>query len=148
LPPEPGRYRIFLSPMRENVAWFYERGWRFLLVDARVAEGRATAEDVRIATRAALARSRLARGAGRAVTLPLLTIWRNRGLIRTMARRDILSRHRGSFAGGLWTVLTPLLLMATYFFVFGVVLNARFANDPSRTGFALYFFAGMLPWLA
>ena len=38
--------------------------------------------------------------------------------------------------------------MLTYFFVFGVVLNARFGNDPSRAGFALYFLAGMLPWLA
>jgi lipopolysaccharide transport system permease protein len=36
----------------------------------------------------------------------------------------------------------------TYFFVFGVVLETRFGADPSRTGFALYFLAGMLPWLA
>jgi len=38
--------------------------------------------------------------------------------------------------------------MLTYFFVFGVVLRSRFEGDPSRTGFALYFLAGMLPWLA
>jgi len=44
-------------------------------------------------------------------------------------------------------VLHPLLLMLTYFFVFGVVLEARFGNDPSRSGFVLYFLAGMLPWL-
>src|SRR5207245_5234575 len=50
--------------------------------------------------------------------------------------------------GGLWTILSPLLLMVTYFFVFGIVLNTRFGNDPSRSGFVLYFFAGMLPWLA
>jgi lipopolysaccharide transport system permease protein len=37
--------------------------------------------------------------------------------------------------------------MLTYFFVFGVVLEARFAGDTSRTGFALYFLTGMLPWL-
>jgi lipopolysaccharide transport system permease protein len=45
-------------------------------------------------------------------------------------------------------VLNPLLLMITYFFVFGIVLRARFGNDPSRAGFVLYFLAGMLPWLA
>jgi lipopolysaccharide transport system permease protein len=44
-------------------------------------------------------------------------------------------------------VLNPLLLMATYYFVFGVVLRARFPGDPSRAGFALYFLAGMLAWL-
>ena len=38
--------------------------------------------------------------------------------------------------------------MLTYFFVFGVVLNARFEGIPGRAGFALYFLAGMLPWLA
>ena len=65
-----------------------------------------------------------------------------------MVRRDILGRYRGSFGGVFWTILNPLLLMLTYFFVFGVVLNARFGNDPSRAGFALYFLAGMLPWLA
>ena len=40
LPPEPGRYRVFVSPMQENVAWYYEHGWRFLLIDAVVSGGR------------------------------------------------------------------------------------------------------------
>src|SRR5438876_4533285 len=118
------------------------------MIDAVVAEGRATVRRVRIATGKTIARERLRRTAGRIFTLPLLAIWRNRGLIRTMVRRDILSRYRGSFGGGLWAVLTPLLLMLTYFFVFGVVLQARFGNDPSRSGFVLYLLAGMLPWLA
>ena len=65
-----------------------------------------------------------------------------------MARRDILARYRGSFGDVFWTVLNPLLLMSTYFFVFGIVLQSRFPGDQSRTGFALYFLAGMLPWLA
>jgi lipopolysaccharide transport system permease protein len=38
--------------------------------------------------------------------------------------------------------------MVTYFFVFGIVLRTRFAHDPSRSGFVLYFLAGMVPWLA
>ncbi len=37
--------------------------------------------------------------------------------------------------------------MLTYFFVFGMVLHARRATRAAR-GFALYFLAGMLPWLA
>ena len=66
----------------------------------------------------------------------------------SLARRDIQARYRGSFGGGLWTFLNPLLLMLTYYFVFAVVLGARFPGDPSREGFVLYFLAGMLPWLA
>lgn len=105
-------------------------------------------EDARVTTLRALRRRRLGRALKRACIYPALTVWRNRGLIRAMVRRDVLGRYRGSFGGAFWTVLNPLLLMATYFFVFGVVLRARFAGDPSRAGFALYFLAGMLPWLA
>src|SRR5262249_31004749 len=41
--------------------------------------------------------------------------------------------------------INPLLLMLTYFFVFGIVLHRA---GESRTRFAMYFLAGMLPWLA
>jgi len=148
LPPEPGRYRIFLSGMQEHSHWFYERGGEFLLVDAAVETGRAVMERFRIATIGSVRRERLRRSVRRAITLPFESTVRNRSLIRTMVRRDVLGRYRGSFGGAFWTVLNPLILMLTYFFVFGVVLRTRFPNDPSRSGFALYFLAGMLPWLA
>jgi len=148
LPPEPGRYRVFVSPMRENAGWFYERGGAFLLIDAVVEGGVARVERTREFTLDRLKRDILVRSIGRAFTLPFQTIWRNRSLIRTMVRRDIMGRYRGSFGGLFWTVLNPLLLMLTYFFVFGIVLRARFGADPSRSGFVLYFLAGMLPWLA
>src|SRR5207249_9648560 len=48
----------------------------------------------------------------------------------------------------IWTFLSPLLLMTTYFFVFGIVMGARFGADTSRAGYVLYFMAGLLPWLA
>src|SRR5258708_11748785 len=63
------------------------------------------------------------------------TLWRNRRLMRSMVRRDILARYRGSFAGAVWTFLNPLLLMATYFFVFGVVMESHIGADRSRSGF-------------
>src|SRR5579884_1778382 len=80
--------------------------------------------------------------------LPVRSLAANRGLIRSMVRRDILARYRGSFGDVLWTVLNPLLLMLTYFFVFGIVLRTRFGSDTSGSGYVLYFLAGMLPWLA
>ncbi len=148
LPPESGHYDVFISPMRENVCWFYMQGWPFLRVEAIVEDGRARLERVGVATLGTVRRENLVRAVGRAFTLPIATIARNRSLIRTMVRRDILGRYRGSFGGAFWTILNPLLLMLTYFFVFGVVLGTRFGSDPSRAGFALYFLAGMLPWLA
>ena len=148
LPPEDGRYQVIVSPMREGVCWYYERGWPFLLAEVAVRDGRATLLRHGVTTGRNLKWRRAWRALGRALVYPVLTVWRNRGLIRVMVRRDILGRYRGSFGGAFWTVFNPLLLMLTYFFVFGVVLRSRFGNDPSRTGFALYFLAGMLPWLA
>jgi lipopolysaccharide transport system permease protein len=149
VPPEPGEYNVYVSPMRENVAWFYTLGWPFLLIDVAVdTNGAPRLGAWRIADQRSVARKRLLRSMLRAFSLPLQSLWRNRSLIRTLVRRDVLSRYSGSFGGALWAVLNPLLLMLTYFFVFGLVLQSRFGNDPSRAGFALYFLAGMLPWLA
>ncbi len=148
LPEQPGAYRVYISPMQENTGWFYERGWPFLLIDSVVEHSVARIEKFRIVNQQTIKQERLLRSVRRAFTLPWQAIWRNRSLIRTMVRRDILGRYRGSFAGTFWTFLNPLILMLTYFFVFGVVLRTRFPSDPSRSGFALYFLAGMLPWLA
>jgi lipopolysaccharide transport system permease protein len=148
VPAEDGRYHVVLSPMREGVCWYYDQGWPFLLVECAARDGAVKLGRVRTTTSATLRRERELRAVGRAFTYPVLTIWRNRGLIRVMARRDILGRYRGSFGGAFWTIINPLLLMLTYFFVFGVVLRSRFGQDQSRSGFALYFLAGMLPWLA
>ena len=148
LPPETGRYRVFVSGMQEHSHWLYERGAEFLLIDGAVEGGRASVERFRVATESGVRRERIRRSLKRAFTLPVETIVRNRSLIRIMVRRDVLGRYRGSFGGAFWTVLNPLILMLTYFFVFGMVLRTRFPNDPSRSGFALYFLAGMLPWLA
>lgn len=149
LPPEPGDYNIYVSVLRENVAWFYTQGWPFLLIDASVGEdGTGQIRGCRVADHKSLARRRASRTVRRAFTLPVTSIWRNRSLIRTLVRRDVLSRYTGSFGGAFWALLNPLMLMLTYFFVFGMVLQSRFGNDTSRSGFAVYFLAGMLPWLA
>jgi len=87
--PENGSYYTIVSPMREHVCWYWDQGWPFLLIDTRL----------RVVTKSTLRRERLWRGIGRALAYPVLTIWRNRGLIRVMTRRDVLGRYRGSFGG-------------------------------------------------
>jgi lipopolysaccharide transport system permease protein len=148
LPPERGRYHVYVSPVDEERGWDYASGGQFLLVEATVEQARATLDGSRVTTLAGLRRRRWAGAARKALLWPWMAIASNWRLIRSMVRRDILARYRGSVGGAFWTVLNPLLLMATYYFVFGVVLQARFAGDPSRSGFVLYFLAGMLPWVA
>jgi lipopolysaccharide transport system permease protein len=147
LPPERGRYHVYVSSVDEKRGWDYDKGKRFLLIDASVENGRARLLGTAITTIRALRRRNYLGAFVRTFTLPLVSLWRNRSLLKSMVRRDIMARYRGSFGDVFWTVLNPVLLMVTYFFVFGIVLESRFGPDGSRTGFALYFLAGMLPWL-
>jgi lipopolysaccharide transport system permease protein len=148
LPPEGGGYRIHVSPIEQPDGWAYARGEPFLLIAAEAVDGNVAVSEYEIATLRALRWRRRWSVFPRFFSGPLRTIAGNRRLIRSMARRDILARYRGSFGDVFWTILNPLLLMTTYFFVFGVVLESRFGAEQSRTSFALYFLAGMLPWLA
>lgn len=147
-PPEPGEYLIYISPVEQSRGWSYTRGEPFLKIHAEVSAGEVRLLDREVTTLRSLRRRRLRAALPKFFSGPWRTVIQNRRLIRSMARRDILARYRGSFGDVFWTVLNPLLLMTTYFFVFGVVLRTRFGPEQSSTGFALYFLAGMLPWLA
>ena len=149
IPEKPGRYRLCASLLREHRAWAYELGLPF--IDAtfeRTRDGGIRVERVEEIIGVRQPPANLLRRLLRAFFYPLRSAWVNRSLSYSLVRREILSRSRGSLGGSLWTILSPLLLMLTYFFVFGLVLKARFGNDPSPASFALYFLAGMLPWLA
>jgi lipopolysaccharide transport system permease protein len=139
IPPEDGPYRVQVSPEEDRD--------RVVLIDASMEDGRLEIEPSRTVSLAALRRARFFRAIPKAFLYPVRSVWTNRKLMASMVRRDILARSRGSFGGAFWTFLNPLLLMATYFFVFGVVLQQKFGADSSRTAYVLYFLAGMLPWL-
>jgi lipopolysaccharide transport system permease protein len=70
---------------------------------------------------------------------------RYRYLLLRLAWREVEFRYRGSFLGLFWSLLTPLLMLAVYTFVFSVVFHARWgaAQLQSRTDFALALFAGL-----
>jgi lipopolysaccharide transport system permease protein len=140
LPPDDGPYRIQVAPVEDRA--------RFILIDAHVGQGRVSIHPPRVTTQSRERRARTLAAIPKAFVYPISSIWKNHKLMASMVQRDILARYRGSFGGALWTFLNPLLLMLTYFFVFGVVLNAKLGTDTSRTGFVLYLLAGMLPWLA
>lgn len=147
LPREDGGYRVFLSPRSKTDGWHYHAEWPFVNIESLVEAGAIQSHTEEVTTVSRLRRRGLPRAAKRLVTGPVETVWRNRRLIASMVRRDLAARYRGSLGDAAWALLHPLLLMVTYFFVFGIVLQARFGGDTSRSGFVLYFLAGMLPWL-
>jgi len=147
LPPEHGRYHVYVSPRTKTDGWQYEHQLPFLLVAAEVGEGAANVTNCGMTTLGTLRRAGWGHKITDAFMDPWRTLWTNRRLIQSLTRREIAARYRGSLGDLLWTVLHPLLLMLLYTFVFGVVLRAKFDEDPSRVGFVLYFLAGMLAWL-
>jgi lipopolysaccharide transport system permease protein len=60
--------------------------------------------------------------------------------------RAIEMRHRGSYLGFVWAVLTPLCTAALYVLVFGYIFNGRFGVLPGETGkdYAIGVFLGLL----
>ena len=148
VPSEDGRYQFWVSLVSAIEGWAYERNAPFLLINAQVSGGIATLATQRVTTLRALRARLLPMALLRLIAAPFLTIGGNWSLIRAMVRRDILGRYRGSFGDSAWTILQPLLLMSTYFFVFGIVLESKHEGDKTRAGYALFFLSGMLPWLS
>ncbi|QCO00413.1 ABC transporter permease (plasmid) [Azospirillum argentinense] len=76
---------------------------------------------------------------------PLACIWQHRRLILRLAQRDLEARYRGSMLGLIWAVLTPLLMMGVYTFVFTVVFQARWGTSTgSKAEFAVMLFSGLV----
>lgn len=77
---------------------------------------------------------------------PFLLLWRHRDLLRQFTRRTIEQRHKASFLGIVWALLTPLLSLAVYGFAFGYVFGARYNMVPneSRFDYPLGMFLGLV----
>jgi lipopolysaccharide transport system permease protein len=83
---------------------------------------------------------------------PLNQQWlANYDLLRTLVRRDLEARYKGSILGNLWPLVNQLSQLLIYTYVFSIVLNVKLslkglpANDAM---FGLWLFAGLLPWMA
>lgn len=64
-----------------------------------------------------------------------------------LTRREISKRYASTWLGTLWTVLQPLLMMAIYLTLFGVILRQGRTIEDTRL-FALYLLAGLAPFQA
>ncbi len=70
---------------------------------------------------------------------------KERGLIRAMVQRDVVSRYKGSVLGLFWSFLNPLMMLGIYTFVFQYIFKAKWGDDREITAhFASIMFAGLL----
>lgn len=75
-------------------------------------------------------------------------LWRHRQLLWTFVVRDLRHRYVGSTIGFFWTVITPLLELVTYTFVFHGIMGLSFHPAGGWSHYALYLFCGMVVWFS
>lgn len=75
------------------------------------------------------------------LTVTTQTIYRYRELIANLVGKELKARYRGSTLGMLWTFMNPLLLLLVYALVFSVYMRIEMEN------YAVFVFAGLLPWI-
>lgn len=68
-------------------------------------------------------------------------LYQYREMIRSLIRKDLRSRYKGSALGFLWTFINPLLQLAVY----TVVFSFFFPTNIDR--FYIFLFIGLVPWL-
>lgn len=75
----------------------------------------------------------------------LRDLLRHRELIVAYAKREFQSAHRGTYLGLTWSVLSPLIMLALFTFVFGGIFGGKFNPKMHETPaeFALALFVGL-----
>jgi lipopolysaccharide transport system permease protein len=70
---------------------------------------------------------------------------RHRRLLQQLVARDVSEKYRAAAGGMLWPVLTPVLMLAVYVLVFGVVFQVRVGTAPSGNlaEFGIFLFCGL-----
>src|SRR3954453_17287750 len=61
-------------------------------------------------------------------------------VVQNMVMQDLRVRYQRSMLGFLWTLLNPILMMATLALAFSQIWNIPMAE------YAVFLFAGMVPW--
>lgn len=74
------------------------------------------------------------------------SLLRHRELWWRLSEREVIGRYRGSVLGWGWTLITPLLMLTVYTFVFSTVFQARWGDldQAGPLGFAINLFAGLI----
>jgi lipopolysaccharide transport system permease protein len=78
----------------------------------------------------------------------LPTAVKHRELVWNFVRRDFKGRYLGSYLGFLWNLIQPVILVTVYTFIFSQLMQLKLGESGDTRLFALYIFAGMVPWIS
>ena len=76
-------------------------------------------------------------------TLFLHNLVERRSLLFQLVRRDFQQRFVGSAIGWIWGLIHPLVLLVSWWYIFGVVMGMK---SPDGIPYPFFLFAGILPW--
>jgi ABC-2 type transport system permease protein/lipopolysaccharide transport system permease protein len=69
-------------------------------------------------------------------------LWSNRGLVRTLAERELRVRYKQTILGFAWALITPFALMLVFTLFVDRVANVQTGDVP----YPLYAYLGLIPW--
>ena len=70
-------------------------------------------------------------------------VWRQRAVVLDLARRELLTQHRGTYLGSLWTYLHPVTYAVLLYLVFTIGLRTNPGGD---VPFVVFLVTGMVAW--
>jgi len=73
----------------------------------------------------------------------LSILFRNRGLLLELVKRDVLLRYRGAYLGLIWVLLNPLIMLGVYSYAFGYLFQLR-GNSSTGLPYALNLYCGLI----
>ena len=62
-------------------------------------------------------------------------------------KRELLTPYLRSRAGGLWSLIHPLVMVLIYALILSEILSAKLPGIENRFAYTLYLLAGMIPWV-
>lgn len=71
----------------------------------------------------------------------LKEIFQYKEMLRSLVRRDLRGRYKGSVLGFLWTFLNPLLQLLVYTLLFSQIMRAGIDD------YYLFLFVALIPWM-
>lgn len=79
------------------------------------------------------------------MTSSVLAVWQRREILNLLVRRDLAVKYQQSVLGYLWSLIEPLTIAATYWFIFGVLYGDKI--PPQGVPYILFLASGLFPWM-
>ncbi|WP_037082960.1 ABC transporter permease [Pseudoxanthomonas sp. J35] len=75
---------------------------------------------------------------------PWSALTKHRALTLEMAKRDVLGRYRGATFGLVWSLASPIAMLAVYTLAFGEIMKSRWPGSSTTADFSLIIFVGII----